>query len=381
MDIGHYAPDLWARGGISTYVRRLGQAQDARDHTVHYFTGTDRSDSPPSVVVEDDTQLFDTAASKGIDLLHLHKPLTTFPDNSMPVVRTMHGNQGGCPSGSRYLKRSGQPCPRTYNVVECTWGHFVDHCGSRRPNRWWANMQNIRHEHEQAAQIPTLTVSQYVHDRMIDAGCPSEHLEVLRSPAPEPNGPYAPPPSEGAPRFVYLGRLASEKGVDWLLDAAAQVPGIHVDVAGTGAPAVESALCEQVRDLGIEDRVTFHGWLESPDAHALLESARAAVVPSMWHEPAGLVALEAASTGRAVVASRVGGIPEYARSDFAFQVSPGDTEAMADRLQTLAENYDRAAAMGRRGRSLAETQFSMDTFLDRLDDIYDRVIRSTPVPS
>lgn len=378
MNIGHYAPDLWAPGGIATYVRRLGQAQSTCGHTVHYFTCTDRPDSPSSHLVADDTILFEAAAANAIDVLHLHKPVTTLPHERVPVLRTMHGNQGGCPSGSRYLQRSGRPCSRTFHPLGCAWGHLIDRCGSRRPNRLWANLQNIRHEHALAAQIPTLTVSQYVRDMMISAGCPDEKLDVLHSPAPEPPESYAPPPTEGPPRFAYLGRLAAEKGVDWLLDAAARVPSIHVDVAGTGSPMAESALREQIQRLGIGNRVTLHGWLDPTDASKLLTSARAAVVPSTWQEPAGLVALEAASAGRAVVASRVGGIPEYASPEFALLAAPRDTEALADHLYALAHDYDRAAVMGRRGRRLTQTRFSMATFLDRLDRIYHRVARSSP---
>jgi glycosyltransferase involved in cell wall biosynthesis len=265
------------------------------------------------------------------------------------------------------------PCPRSYSAAGCTFGHLVDHCGSRRPNKFWSNFQNFHHERAQAAELKTLTVSAFIRDAMISSGCSPEKLEVLLSPAPDVDRPFTPPPRDGVPRIAFLGRLVSHKGIDWRLEAAAQVPTLHIDIAGTGPNDVESDLHALVDDLEIGHRVTFHGWLESEGVNSLISAARAVAVPSTWHEPAGLVTLEAASQGRAVVASAVGGIPEYARPEFAVLAPPRDTDALAIHLRRLASNYDWAAEMGRRGHALMQREFSMDHFLDRLEDVYSRV--------
>jgi glycosyltransferase involved in cell wall biosynthesis len=105
-----------------------------------------------------------------------------------------------------------------------------------------------------------------------------------------------------------------------------------------------------------------------------IRAARAVVFPSVWHEPAGLVTLEAAAHGRAVIAGRAGGIPEYAHEDFAFLAGPHDEDTLAQRITRLAENRELAAAMGRRGMRHAQSRFSMDTFLDQLHAHYTAVI-------
>lgn len=376
MRIGHYAPFLWDPGGISSYVSRLGSAQQARGHEVRYYSREAPPDSPPTQLVDSDEALFAEAEGDDLDVLHLHKPVQPLPDDRVPTLRTMHGNQGSCPSGSRYLERTGMPCHRAYSVSGCTFGHLVDHCGSRRPNKFLGNFQNFHHERAQAAEITTLTVSAFIRDAMISSGCSPEQLEVLLSPAPDVDRPFTPPPKDGVPRIAFLGRLVPQKGIDWLLEAAAEVPILHVDVAGTGPPDVEDDLRALVDRLGIGHRVTFHGWLESDAVQELISESRAVAVPSTWHEPAGLVTLEAASQGRAVVASAVGGIPEYARPEFAVLAPPRDTEALALHLRRLATDYDRAVEMGRRGHALMQREFSMDRFLDRLDTIYTRVTAS-----
>lgn len=372
MRIAHYAPKLWSPGGIASYVRRLGQAQAAFGDEVVYFSRFDENDARDAAqhTVSNEAELFDRVEGLGVDILHVHWPLDTLPDDRPPMVRTMHGNQGSCPSGSRYLKRSGQPCDRAYSLAGCLWGHFVDHCGSRRPHNTLENFQRIEHEQRQAAKIPTLTVSRFLKEQMIRSGCPADHLSVLHSPAPVIDTPFTPPPDTpdtGPPRFVFAGRLEPKKGADWLLRAAAQVePSVHIDIAGSGSDAYMDKLHQLVADLDLAAQVTFHGWLDEKAVYALMQEARAVVFPSVWHEPAGLITLEAAALGRPVIASAVGGIPEYATDAFALRVSPRDVGGLADAMSQFARDAEQATQMGRRGYELARTHFAMKNFVERL---------------
>jgi glycosyltransferase involved in cell wall biosynthesis len=119
----------------------------------------------------------------------------------------------------------------------------------------------------------------------------------------------APPPLAGGPfRVVYAGRLAPEKCVDDLLRAVAAVPGASLTVVGDGTRRV--ALQALARTLGIDDRVTWRGYV--PWGPGLLEILRGCAVlclPSST-EGLGLVIVEAMSQGLPVIATRVGGIPE-----------------------------------------------------------------------
>lgn len=375
MRIGHYAPKLWARGGIATYVRRLGQAQEQAGHEVFYFSRTSAGeDAPdPQRVITNDHELFGSARDLNLDVLHLHKPVDHLPEERVLTVRTMHGNQGSCPSGTRYLKRSGQPCHRAYSISGCLWGHLIDHCGSRRPHKAYANFKSIQREQRLAAALPTLTVSQFLKDQMIRSGCPPENLYVLRSPAPDPRSSYTPPPREGLPRFVFLGRITPQKGIDWLLRAAARVPEeLRIDIAGEGNPSYVRTLQEQATELGIDSQTTFHGWLDDAAVFALLQKARAVVVPSVWHEPAGLVTLEAAALGRPVIGSKVGGLPEYATEDFALLAPPRDVDALAQHITCLASDKSKAEQMGRRGLHAAHTKFALSSFINKLHQFYTR---------
>jgi glycosyltransferase involved in cell wall biosynthesis len=374
MRIGHYAPDIWAQGGIGTYIRRLGRGQTDRGHDVTYL-GRDRASEPCSDVdyttVPDDEALFSAAEARDLDILHLHKSVRTLPEDRVPTVRTMHGHQGGCPSGSRYLARTGEPCDRPYTLSGCLWGHFVDRCGSVRPGSLTDSFTRIRREVAQAERIPTYTVSHFLRDKMRRAGCASDRLCTLHSPAPRVESPFTPVPGHDPPRFLFLGRLVPEKGLDWLLRAVAGTDAsVHLDVAGTGPKEEEMRALST--DLGVDDRVSFHGWVPADDVSGLMRAARAVVFPSVWHEPAGLITLEAAAQGRPLIASRVGGIPEYADDAYATLVDARDVSGLARAIDRLASAPEHANRMGKNGYRAARSTFSMDRFLDRVDAFYGR---------
>jgi len=381
MHIGHYAPEIWAQGGIASYIRRTGRGQARRGHEVTYLSRDDDPEQNQPLeyeVVPDDETLFAAAEDLGLDLLHLHKSVHNLPDDRVPTVRTMHGHQGGCPSGSRYLARPGTPCDRTYSLAGCLWGHVVDRCGSVRPNNLTDNFTRIHRELEQAERIPTYTVSNFLRDKMRRAGCSSDQLCTLHSPAPASEEPFTPVPQNDPPRFLFLGRLVPEKGLAWLLRAVAHTDeAVHLDVAGTGPR--QEALQALADDLGVDDHVSFHGWVESDRVPGLIRSARAVVFPSVWHEPAGLITLEAAAQGRPLIAGRVGGIPEYTDEAYATLVDARDVSGLARAIDRLARAPQRANRMGQEGYEAAQSTFSMDRFLNQLHTFYERVPSFAPM--
>jgi glycosyltransferase involved in cell wall biosynthesis len=172
------------------------------------------------------------------------------------------------------------------------------------------------------------------------------------------------------PRLLCVGRLIPIKGHLVLLRALAQararVPGIALDVAGRGP--LEPALKAFARELGIEDAVRFLGFV-SPIQDAI-EKAAIVVVPSLG-EGFGMVALEAMERARPVVVSAVGGLPEIvAHGETGLVVPPGDAEALADAIASLAADPERAAEMGRAGRERALAEFPPDRSAARIEDLY-----------
>ncbi|MGH1397565.1 MAG: glycosyltransferase family 4 protein [Trichormus sp.] len=113
-------------------------------------------------------------------------------------------------------------------------------------------------------------------------------------------------------KFIFVGRLDHDKGVDVLLRAASilkdENPNFQVLIIGDGSTA--NKLQQLTSTLELVNHVSFLGKLSHQDVIAQLQDALALVVPSRWQEPAGYVVLEAASTQTCSIVSKVGGLPE-----------------------------------------------------------------------
>ncbi|NND72392.1 MAG: glycosyltransferase family 4 protein [Rhodothermales bacterium] len=371
MKIGHYSPTIFAHGGIGQYIQRLGDAQQSRGHDVVYFS-KNNSEAAQCTIAPTDRDLFSLAKGAGLDILHLHKEVASVPPPDLHVVRTMHGNQASCPSGSRYLSRRGTQCDRTYSAIGCFWGHVVDGCGSSKPERMKAHFARIKKEKTVLPHIQTLTVSEFLRQRMIIEGYPASHVQTLLSPAPVVSE-SASIPENDLPHFVFLGRLVPQKGIDWLIRSLLQVKSeCLVEIAGDGYFAEEAkAMADR---LGVASKVRFLGWVDAPTAARTIQKSRAVIFPSVWHEPAGLVTLEAAAHARPVITAAVGGIPEYADPSFSIVLEPHDETALAAAIDRFCDDKKLADSMGRAGYEYVTQNHSFDGFCDSLSDIYTQII-------
>lgn len=370
---------IWDGGGVANYIRRVSNAQRLAGHKLHYldtlpFTGAGDEIARPTVV-RDDNDLFIQAKALELDILHLHMSVSVLPPGCTPVIRTIHGNHPYCPSGSRHLKRWGQPCDRSYSLSGCLWGHFVDHCGSIRPQHFYPGFQSTWQEMHKLGEVSVIASSQFVKDQMVRSGYRSDSIRVLHHPAPSV-GEYLPPEQGDVPHFVFLGRITPEKGLIWLLRALAEVKvPFYLDIAGSGNQ--EKTIHQLAEHLGLMKKITFHGWVKEEQAIQLIQKARALVFPSVWHEPAGLISLEAAAAGRAIIASQVGGIPEYAsRLQNALLVAPNDVHRLARSIEQLATDWPLAKLMGAEGRKMAKKHFLLEEHMQELMKLYELAIES-----
>jgi glycosyltransferase involved in cell wall biosynthesis len=378
MIIGHYDTHIWAKGGVATYIRRVSAAQRHKGHQIYYFTQQPcigKTEEESSIVVRSDSELFEQAKQRGLDILHLHRGVAIAPPNDLTAIRTLHGHAPYCPSGSRFLKRWSQPCDRPYSPHGCLWGHFVDHCGSVRPQHIQQHFQIHQQEQATLPHIPTIAVSHFLKQQMVRSGYPANLIHVLHLFAPEKPEQIS-PPTHGIPRFLFLGRIVPEKGLTWLLRTLPHltVP-IHLDIAGEGYQEME--MHDLAEKLRLGDRVTFHGWVSPEQVNQLIANARALIFPSLWHEPGGTVAFEAMSSSRAVIMSRVGGMPEVIQPGVnGLLVGPNDIKGLAASIEQLATDWALATQLGKMGRKLATEQFTLQNHVAELMQLYQRTFQS-----
>lgn len=357
----HYSVcGLGCGGGVDTYVKSLLQAQ------------------PPNVSPQVITSLKNIDQSQ-FKLLHVQEQQLVWDiTGECPVVYTLHNHSPYCPSGSKYLARSGTWCDRAMSTLGCTWGHLVDGCGSRRPENIIQNFQRSYRELEtlKKLRIPVIANSDYVRGQLIRHGLPPEQTVTLHCAIPIPKTSTEPLTLETHQnsRLLFAGRIVPEKGLEWLLKALTQVERrVHLDVAGEGwdQPRMERL----AKKLGVSDRVTWHGWCEREKMDALYRQCYAMVFPSLWHEPAGLVTLEAYAHHRPVIASSLGGIPEYVLDGkTAILIPANDIKNLAAAINELAENYQKARSFGKEGYTLLRERFTMENHIKDLQVIYEKTI-------
>jgi glycosyltransferase involved in cell wall biosynthesis len=180
-------------------------------------------------------------------------------------------------------------------------------------------------------------------------------------------------PAAGAgAHALYAGRLEGYKGVHTLLEAAAEVPELPLLVAGDGPARAELERRVAAGGLG---HVRLLGHRPSDELAALVRASRVVVMPSRSYETFGLSALEAMAAGRAVIASRIGALPELVEDGVTGRlVPPGAAGALAEALRAAAADPRGFEQLGRAGRARALERYTPDEHHQRLLAVYREVL-------
>jgi glycosyltransferase involved in cell wall biosynthesis len=197
--------------------------------------------------------------------------------------------------------------------------------------------------------------SQALADEFVRLGVPARRMAV------SPNGHRLQPrvtrrPSVDGLRIGFVGTIIRHKGVHVLIEAARRLTGrFTVEIAGDEnvAPDYAAELRGMARDLPIR----FTGPFERDRLPAVYAGIDVLVVPSIWPENSPLVVQEAFHHGAAVVASRIGGLPQVVREGSGGRLfPPGSAASLASVLQWFVDNPLRATELASRApavRSIA----------------------------
>lgn len=223
-------------------------------------------------------------------------------------------------------------------------------------------------------QVTRITVlSRYMADELIIAGVDSAKITVL-PPFVDFPPVSAPTETSTASHHLLAGRLSPHKGLAVALDAAANSDsGLELPLLIAGAGPME----RQLRDVaaGNPERIVFDGWAGRDRLARILNEARSLWLPSLWAEPLGIVGLEALAAGVPVIASEVGGIPEWLEHGVSgLLVPPGSAQALAEAARQLEADPEAARAMGLRGKERVARDFTAEKTIEALIRIYEGVV-------
>src|SRR3954471_17609754 len=187
-----------------------------------------------------------------------------------------------------------------------------------------------------------------------------------------------PPPPGGAPRAIFIGRLAAYKGLDVLLRALERVPELRLDIVGAGPEGPRLRTLAQA--LAVTDRVRWYGEYPDEDLPRRMADADFLVLPSVTvEEMFGLVVLEAMAAGRPVITTAV---PSAVREVnvpgvTGLEVPLRDVPALARALETLSRDSERRRSMGEAGRKRVAERFTQTAMAAKHIELYERIRAGT----
>jgi len=306
-----YLEEANVRGGIEIFAERhIAELRDAGHQVVCLRKLSSDSDG----------------AMAECDEIIVHKCSDVKVLERFPAAKTtyyVHDHEPICPRGYAYTPMKCN-CSRASGLWPCLLcAPLCRHC-----------VQALRRVFEQARRKRVMAgfkclvvLSEFMKSRLVANGMAADRIVV--------KPPKIHLASSGAsvlpviPDLLFVGQLIRGKGVNLLLEALARMGSKRtLDIVGAGNMEGElKALADQ---LGIANRVRFHGFQNNPQDW--MAAANCVVVPSFWQEPYGLVAAEAVALGKKVVAFAIGGLPEACQGR-ATLVPPGDVEALALALE------------------------------------------------
>ncbi|REK12652.1 MAG: glycosyltransferase [Planctomycetota bacterium] len=306
------------------------------------------------------------------DIVHVHNlyplispsVLVACRQAGVPVVMTSHNYMLTCP-----------------NVNHLYQGRICEKCRGGR--EYWCAVQNCRQNRAESIayamrsaaarklrlfrdDVTThIVLSEFARRRLLEEGYDEDQVVAL-------------PNMVDAPRHVvdrdagdyvaFSGRMAPEKGIEVLLEAAARLPDVPVRLAGDGP------MLDKLR-AAAPPNVTFLGRVNFDDMGTFYDRARFLVVPSRWFEGCPLVVSEAMSRSLPVVASRVGGLPEFVDDGATGRLfETGNVDELTSHIRALWDRPELCQEMGAAGREKALREYNENDYYRRLFDIYEDAI-------
>ena len=172
------------------------------------------------------------------------------------------------------------------------------------------------------------------------------------------------PESSPKTRFLFIGRVMREKGVDELLAATKTLLQEGFDCSLEIVGGYEEDYLATIRQCESEGWLTYHGF--QPDVKPFIESCHCAVLPS-WHEGMANTNLESAAMGRPVITTNVYGCKEaVAEGKSGFLAEAKDFESLYNAMKRFVMlSREERAAMGIAGRKHMESHFDKTIVVDK----------------
>jgi glycosyltransferase involved in cell wall biosynthesis len=303
------------------------------------------------------------------DILHAHNTMiyptlalkNTF---SLPVVCTLHSYELICPNKGSLLKRSGL-C-REVQTLECIGCARQSYGIVKSFAKYLATRLN---RDKLKAVDKFIAISSFVKETHAKyLGLNDTNIEVIHN-FRDAMSTELPTGITNLPEdfILFVGRLMPDKGINILIEAYRKLSG-RTNLVLIGAR-------QYPYNYNSED-----GIMVMADARqeVLLEAyrnCRFTVFPSIWQEPFGYVVLEAMMHKKAVIATRIGGLPDIVvDGETGMLVPPGDAESLSRAIKYLLENPEVAENMGHKGYERWQRYFTPEVIVPKVEQLYQSLL-------
>lgn len=212
-----------------------------------------------------------------------------------------------------------------------------------------------------------IPVSHAVAESLRRIGIPESKIHVIHNGLSDPSAGLLELPVRGdAVNIGIVGQVGAWKGHEDLVEAFALIAGRHpkavLHIFGPDDREFAVHLKQRAAALGIAARLVWHGFVG--DRAKIYSAMDICVMPSRFHEPFGLIAVEAAFFGLPVVATRRGGLPEIIEDGVTgYLVEAERPRELAQRLGELLNSAELREKMGAAARKRAREHFSRERFV------------------
>lgn len=181
------------------------------------------------------------------------------------------------------------------------------------------------------------------------------------------------------PIILYIGRLDKEKKVNILIEALQylkKTQTFHVVIEGKGQQMEN--LENLVQKLGLQNKISFIGYIEEDELSILYSLATVFVMPSTA-ELQSLVTMEAMTLGLPIIGAKAGALPYLIKPDKnGFLFEPDDPVDLAQKLQLILENQDLQKRMSRESLELIK-EHDINNIIEKMEALYTKIINENKV--
>lgn len=315
------------------------------------------------------------------EMIHLHAgftaispPILSGLSRRWPIVATVHDVAPFCRNGDRRFLGSDDLCAHMAGPICVSSGCH------RAPSAVGRALQ-AAHRPVKAALVGAwlaadqiVAPSRYIRDLAVLHGASPARLAVVPNFVCRTSD--APIPSDAPPMILFVGALTEAKGADLVVEALGRLVESRWHAAFVGDGPMRERLEQRSRELGIGERVQFHGVHDQDEISSVRRRSTFALFTSRIAESFGMAGLESLAASRPVVGFSQAGPSDWLLDNrTGLAAAPGDVRTLAERMFVLIHDRDLACKLGRQGLQKVLRDHTQTSFIERILKVYEAAAR------